>query len=159
MKLGSALRELHRSERRLAHTLFSATARHRTEHEFFHIGRDVVRWSQDHLRQIAEAGTRHGLDLEPAPHVHARTGPTQRRLATWLGRRPEPALMLLADLRRLHLLASGVAVDWQILAQGAQAARDESLVELAGRCRPQTLRQAKWASALITVLSPQIITS
>jgi hypothetical protein len=43
------------------------------------------------------------------------------RLSEWAGRRPEPGLLLLADLRRLHRNAAGVSVDWELLAQGAQA--------------------------------------
>ena len=54
--------------------------------------------------------------------------------------------------------AAGVSLDWELLAQGAQAAKDAELQELASRCHPQTLRQLKWANAMLKVLSPQILT-
>ncbi|SMC47990.1 Molybdopterin oxidoreductase [Kibdelosporangium aridum] len=72
---------------------------------------------------------------------------------------PRTGLLLLADLRRLHRKAAGVALDWELLAQGAQAAKDTDLVELTQRCHPQTLRQLKWTNALLKTLSPQIIAS
>jgi hypothetical protein len=46
------------------------------------------------------------------------------------GRRPEPGLLLLADLRHLHRVAAGVSLDWELLAQGAQAAKDSELLAL-----------------------------
>ncbi len=68
-------------------------------------------------------------------------------------------MLLLADLRRLHRRAAGVSLDWELLAQAAQAARDTELRDLASRCHPRTLRQLKWTNAMLKVLSPQILTS
>ena len=79
--------------------------------------------------------------------------------AELLGRRPEPGLLLLVDLRRLHRKAAGVSLDWELLAQGAQAAKDPDLLALSQQCHPQTLRQMKWANAMLKTLSPQILAS
>lgn len=76
-----------------------------------------------------------------------------------LGRRPEPALLLLRDLRELHLCAVGNNVYWEMLAQAAQALRDSELLALTKACRPQTVRQMKWTETLIKELSPQALTS
>jgi hypothetical protein len=65
--------------------------------------------------------------------------------------------LLLADLRRAHRLAAGVSLDWELVAQGAQAAKDEELLDLAGRCHPQALRQMRWANAMLKELSPQTL--
>jgi hypothetical protein len=82
-----------------------------------------------------------------------------RRLSTATGRRPEPGLLLLADLRRLHRKAAGVSVDWELLAQAAQAMRQPTLLALTQTCHPQTLRQMKWANAHLKATAPQILGS
>jgi hypothetical protein len=76
-----------------------------------------------------------------------------------IGRRPEPGLLLLADLRHLHRVAAGISLDWELLAQGAQAAKDAELLALAKRCHPESLRQMRWANAMLKVLSPQVLVS
>jgi hypothetical protein len=76
-----------------------------------------------------------------------------------VGRRPEPGLLLLADLRHLHRVAAGVSLDWELLGQGAQAAKDSELLALTKRCHPQALRQMRWANAMLKVLAPQVLAS
>jgi len=71
------------------------------------------------------------------------------------GTDPSPGLLLLADLRRTHRLAAGVSLDWELLAQGAQAAKDSELLSLASCCHPETLRQMRWANAMLKELSPR----
>ena len=51
------------------------------------------------------------------------------------------------DLREIHRKAAGVSLDWEILAQTAQALQDRELLALAQKCHPQTLRQLRWANA------------
>jgi hypothetical protein len=60
-------------------------------------------------------------------------------------------------LRRLHVTAAGVSVDWELLGQAAQATKDSELLALTQRCHPQTLRQMRWANAMLKTLSPQIL--
>lgn len=159
MKLRIALCELHRSERKLARKLSAIAARHVTEHEIRHVALDIRRWSLDHIADLADAGRRYGLKLRPEPRTDALGAGLQERLSTRLGLRPEPALLLLADLRRLHRVAAGVSLDWELLAQGAQAAQDLELVDLCQRCHPQTLRQLRWANGMLKTLSPQALVS
>jgi len=159
MKLGLVLRELHRAETTLAEDLLKTAGRHHAEHEVHHVARDLAGWSAAHIRDIARAGRAHGLDLDEDVPGPGPLEPLRTALAELSGRRPEPGLLLLADLRRLHRRAAGVSLDWELLAQGAQAAKDTGLLELASRCHPQTLRQLKWTNATLKVLSPQILTS
>jgi hypothetical protein len=56
-------------------------------------------------------------------------------------------------------LAAGTSVDWELLGQVAQAAKDEELLSLTSRCHPETLRQMRWANAMLKELSPQVLTS
>jgi hypothetical protein len=157
MKLGLALRELHRSEIRLARTLDAIAARHHNDHGIYHVAIDLAEWSREHVTLIADIGKSYGVRLRAHPRTKPVTDPVQRWTSDRLGRRPEPALLLLADLRRLHRLAAGVSVDWELLAQGAQAAKDDELLALTQRCHPQALRQMRWANAMLKELSPQAL--
>jgi hypothetical protein len=42
---------------------------------------------------------------------------------------------------------------------GDQARREADLLELTGRCHPQTLRQIRWANTMIKTISPQTLFS
>jgi hypothetical protein len=159
MKLGLALREVHRSERALAVKLDAVAARHHSDHAIRHVATDLAGWSRTHADEIAAAGGHYGLHLRWIPNVAAVSAPLQQRLSDMVGRRQEPALLLLADLRRLYQQAAGVSVDWELLAQGGQAAKDERLLELAQRCHRETLRQMRWANAMLKELAPQTLTS
>lgn len=71
----------------------------------------------------------------------------------------DAGLLLLADLRQLHRVAAGVSLDWKLLAQAAQAAKDSELLALTKRCHPQSLRQMRWANTMLKTLSPQVLAS
>ena len=79
--------------------------------------------------------------------------------AELVGRRPEPGLLLLRDLRRIYTLASEASINWVILGQGAQAAKDRELLQATKECHPDTLRALKWANTMIKTVSPQVLTS
>lgn len=157
MKLGMALRELHRSETRLARSLEAIAARHHNDHGIHHTAADLSRWSREHVDLIAGIGSSYGVRLRAHPRTKSVTEPVQQWLSDRLGRRPEPSLALLVDLRRLHRLAAGVSVDWELLAQAAQAVKDDELLDLTKRCHPQALRQMRWANAMLKELSPQAL--
>lgn len=157
-KVPMALEELHRSENGLAADLLRISDRHKAEHEVHHVARDIARWSQQHVRAIARLGRDRGLDLdeEPAgdPSLLARARQKGDEL---IGRRHEASLLLLADLRGVHKDAAGVSLDWEILAQTAQALKDRELLGLAQACHPETLRQMRWANAQLKELSAQVM--
>ena len=71
MKIGLVLRELHRSENDLAHELLQVADRHKVDHEIFYLGRDLARWSQRHVTEIAEVAKRYGEDLDPSRRARA----------------------------------------------------------------------------------------
>lgn len=160
-KIVLVLRELHRSENSLARTLLLLADRHRAEHEVFHVARDIARWSQEHVERIADCAAQRGTRLSSTPTSGAPAVVEQivQRTSTALGRRPETGLLLLADLRRVHRKAAGVSLDWEVLAQAAQAMREREVFELARGCHPETLRQMRWANAQLKVHAPQVIAS
>ncbi len=155
-KIGLALRELHRSELRLTRSLEAIAARHHNDHAICHVATDLAQWSREHVALVSETGDRYGVRLRAHPRTAAVTESAQRWISDRLGRRPEPALLLLADLRRLHRLAAGgVSLDWELLAQGG---RRRSKIRIFSRSRsaatPQALRQMRWANAMLKELSP-----
>jgi hypothetical protein len=76
-----------------------------------------------------------------------------------VGRRPEPGLLLVRDLRKLHLLYAEASINYVILGQGAQAARDRQLLDACSQCHAQTLRGMKWTVTRIKVAAPQVLTT
>ncbi|MDT0478886.1 hypothetical protein [Streptomyces doebereineriae] len=139
---------LHHGERQLARELVAVAERHAEEHEVHHVATDLAGWSREHADRLAEYAAGEGLRLDddtPEP-------------ASGEGEGPE-GLVLLRDLRALHLAATENSLHWEMLAQTAQATRDERLLELASACHPQTLRQMRWTNTLIKQLSPQVLTS
>ncbi|MGX5653631.1 hypothetical protein ACWKWC_02520 [Geodermatophilus nigrescens] len=160
MKLGLAIQELHRSEHHLARALLSASDRHKADHEVFHVARDIAGWSQRHVTELSRIGRHFDLDLDPEPDGEpGLLERVQQATADLLGRRPEPGLLLLADLRHVHRVAAGVSLDWELLAQAAQGARQRKLLELAERCHPDTLRQMRWANAKLKESATQALTA
>ncbi|OMQ14329.1 hypothetical protein A7K94_0217430 [Modestobacter sp. VKM Ac-2676] len=160
MKLGLAIEELHRSENHLAGALLAMSDRHKADHEIFYVARDIARWSQDHVRALAGIGRDHGVELDAEPEGDpSLLAGLRQRASDAVGRRPEPGLLLLADLRHIYREASGVSLDWELLAQAAQGSRQQELLELAERCHPETLRQVRWANAMLKVEATQVLVS
>ncbi|WP_030690897.1 hypothetical protein [Streptomyces globisporus] len=156
------LRALHHGERHLEKELVAVADRHRTEHEVHHVATDLARWSDEHADRIADAARAYELDLKGGAEEEPGEGllsAVREETSERLGHRPEPGLLLLRDLRSLHLAAAENSLYWEMLAQYAQAAREDRLLALSSDCHPRTLRQMRWTNTMIKVLSPQILTS
>jgi len=159
-KVGAAIKELHRAENDLARDLLRLSDRHKADHEVFHGARDLARWSQEHVRRLATAGRDHEVDLDPEPAAGVDLISLVRQKGSELmGRQQAPGLLLLLDLRKLHIQTAGVSLDWEVLAQTAQAIKNQDLLTIASQCHPQTLRQLRWSNALVKQLSPQVMAS
>jgi hypothetical protein len=157
-KVGAAIEELHRSENDLAGALLHVSDRHKVDHEIFYVARDIARWSQEHVRHLSRVGRDYDLGLDPDPVDEATViALVKQKSAELTGRYHEPALLLLADLRHIHRVAAGVSLDWEVLAQTAQAMQDTELLGIAQDCHPQTLRQMRWANAMVKETAAQIM--
>jgi hypothetical protein len=157
-KVGAAIEELHRSENDMVGALLNLADQQKVNHEIFYVARDIARWSHEHVRRLAAAGRDYGLELDPDAEFEAGLLARAKHKGSELtGRFHEPGLLLLADLRHLHLMAAGVSLDWEILAQTAQAMRDRELLSLAEDCHPETLRQLRWANAKVKETAAQIM--
>jgi hypothetical protein len=157
-KVGMAIGELHRAENDLAVALLSLADEQKADHEIFHVARDIAAWSQQHVRELARVGRDYGLDLDPeADDEPSLLGRVKQKGSELAGRFHEPGLLLLADLRHVHRTAAGVSLDWEVLAQTAQALKDAELLDVAQRCHPETLRQMRWANAKIKETAAQVM--
>jgi hypothetical protein len=165
MKLGLAIEQVAGAERELADGLLAAGERHKTDHDVFHMTRTLAKKERAHLDALARHAGRYGAEIDRDGNGSGRAGPAEllatarEKSAELLGRRPEPGLLLLRDLRDLHLLAAGASLDWVALAQGAQAAKDTDLLATVSECHEETLKTLKWTTYRLKEAAPQILTS
>jgi hypothetical protein len=154
------LRELRHGESELERRLRAVGERHRTEHDIYHVTTDLARWSRQNLTAMTSRNESAASVLSTvrqiAEHSDAMAA-VRERTATVLGRRPEPGLLLLRDVRGLFLLASCNSVNWTVLGQAAQATRDSQLLSIVSECHPRTIRQIKWCDASLKETAPQIL--
>jgi hypothetical protein len=157
-KVAMAIEELHRAENDLARALLNLSEQQRVDHEVFYVARDIAQWSREHVRDLARIGCDYGLELDLEPEDESDlVARLKQKGAEALGRFHEPSLLLLADLRHVHRSAAGASLDWEILAQTAQALHDTGLLEVTQRCHPQTLRQLRWANAKLKETAAQVM--
>nr|WP_323056052.1 hypothetical protein [Streptomyces sp. NEAU-W12] len=157
---GLLLPELHQNENDLAHELLRVSERHKVGHEIHHVARGLARWSQRHVRTIADIGERFGTRLGPDPVDEPKTAERLRDEASELvGRKPQVALLLLRDLREIYVKAAGLPVDGEMLAQAAQGLKDTELLTTVQSCHPDALRRMRWANAKPQESSAQVLVS
>ena len=160
MKIGTVLAAVHQSEVDLYHDLLQLSQRYVTEHEVHHVAKDVARWSRKHIAKIAALATDYGKTLESnVSDVWASKQAEQSGQDASLGLNNPAGLALLWDLRSIHMAASGIAVQWTMLSQGAQALGQQELLAVVTECQAETQRQQTWAKAQIKQLSPQLLSS
>lgn len=157
-RLDLALGDLYDAEQELVLALERMGERHHADHEVVHVTRDIARWSVQHIEAIAGIALRYGLEVSTtARHTNDLAAAVRRTTSDLLGRRHEPTLGLLDDLRDLYAAASRVQLDWEVLAQAAQALQDSELVELAEQCRAHTQRQVTWAETKLKETAAQAL--
>lgn len=155
-----ALKQVHRAENETHRHLLRMADTHAAEHEIHHVALDIAAWSGENVQLLAAAARDNEIDLDEGAAAPGRLAQTARAVTSALsGRSAETGILLLHDLRDLFLHASDASVHWEMLAQIAQAKRNEELLRLAERCHPQTLRQIRWANTMLKTLTPQILSS
>jgi hypothetical protein len=161
MKIGLAIQQVSSAESDLAEELERVGERHKTDQEVYHLTTTLANISHRNIEVLARFQERYpipggaeGSDGEPG-----LLGRLREKGAELVGRRPETGLLLLRDLRKLYVLASEVSINWVILGQGAQAAKDRELLQATKVCHPDTLRTLKWTNTKIKETSPQVLMS
>jgi hypothetical protein len=157
MKIAVALREAHEAETGLAAELLRVGERHRADHDVFHLTRTLRGWSDRHLQRLAEQAARYDLDLHAEAVERDGSGPAGERPSELDARHPEAGLLLLRDLRELHLAAARASLAWTLLGQGAQAVGDTELLEAVSACHPETIRTMKWTVQKVKEAGPQVL--
>lgn len=150
-----ALTKLHQGENKVAEHLQVMLARHPSDHEVHHVAIDLLRWSRENVRQLADAAAGYDVQLS----AEAGQPSAEEALARATTVEEVTPLTLLDDVRTLYLLAAETSLDWEMLAQHAQAAREADLLQLSKKRHPQTQRQMKWANTMLKVRSPQTLAS
>jgi hypothetical protein len=162
VKIAVALREAHEAEAELAAELARVGERHKADHDVFHLTRTLGGWCDEHVRRLAEQAGRYDVDLDAGAAEEGDGGLLARlreRGSELAGRRPEPGLLLLRDLRELHLAAARASLAWTVLGQGAQAVSDTELLGTVTACHPETIRTLTWTVQKAKEASPQVLAS
>jgi len=161
VRLGMALKELHEAETALAEEYRTVGERHAAEHDIFHACTTLAKQCHTHAEQLRAAAARYGEQLpeqDPPELGEGLLSGLRRKSSELTGRQPPAGVLLLHDLRRLYLLGSECEIDWEMVAQGAKAARDQELLGTATEGLEETTVQVKWLKTRIKEASPQTLT-
>lgn len=163
MKLDRALEDVRDAEAELGRRLNALGERHQADHDVFHVTQTLQRIAHANLERLAPVAGRYDVEVDPAAvpeeHDSGLLDKAREKASELAGRRPEPGLLLLGDLRELHLCYARASIDWVILGQGAKAARDEELLAVVEASHAQTLRGLKWTVTRLKVAAPQVLMS
>ena len=157
MSIDLAIERTAEAERELAEQLLQCGERHGAEHDVFDLTRSRAQQAQANLERLASAAARYGTQIDREPSGSGVVATLREKTSELLGRRPQPGLLLLADLEQLHLRASRASLAWIALAQAAQAAKDAELLSIASDCHPETLRTLRWTTQKIKESAPQAL--
>jgi hypothetical protein len=141
VKLDLAIRDVYAAEAALAEGLLAVGERHESDHDVFHLTRTLAARARGRMEALEPHAERYGASLDAgAPPA-------------------SPSGSLLEDVRTLHLLAAEASIDWTILGQGAQAARDPELQSVVSESHPDLLRTLRWTTTKLKESAPQALTS
>jgi hypothetical protein len=161
MKIDLAIREAGKAEAALADLLLRVGERHRVDHDVLHMSRTLAAKSRESLLALTDAAQRYGaaLDLDAGEPSEGLRAALREKSSELLGRSSQGALLLLRDLREVHLLAAAASINWVILGQGAQAVRDEELHATVTSRHPFALKTLKWTTTRLKEAAPQVLAS
>jgi hypothetical protein len=157
VNLELAIEQVHDAESELVRELERVGEAHKADHDIHHLGASLSDKARTRIERLAAEGERHGASLNHDVKGTGPLAPLREKASELAGRRPEGGLLLLRDLRRLHLASVRASIDWVVLAQAAQAARDEQLLGLVSECHPQVLQVLKWTTTRIKQAAPQAL--
>jgi hypothetical protein len=138
----------HRAETALQDAYRAVAQDHADEPDVYFTCQRLAGQCAEHTRLLQPSADRYGEDAPEEPerlHPNLFTG-------TRTG-----ALGLLRDLHDLYLMATQSQLCWTVIAQAAQGARDNELLDVVQRCQPQTTLQVKWLLTRIKQAAPQAL--
>jgi hypothetical protein len=158
-RMRAALRAVHEAERDLVDELRKVAQRHAAEHDVFHVGNRLAGICEAHLGLLSQEAERYGEELsddEFAPFA-GLVASWRRRAGEAAARSEKSALLLLRDLRNLYVTACECDVAWTIVNQGAKAAQDGALIDLAYACQQDIGRTIHWLDSRIKETAPLVL--
>jgi len=161
-KLGQYIEKLHDSLTDLAGEYRKLGERHAAEHDLFHLCHTLAKQCAGQADALGPHAERHAGEVPGDRGEGARDSllaGLRRATAAAVGRSPMTGLLLLRDLRQLHLAIEEAAMLWLIVGQGAQAARDRELLALVEHCREELTHQLMWITTRVKETAPQVLLS
>ena len=158
--LGPTLKELHQSLGELADEYRKVGKRHAAEVDVFHMANTLAAQCELQAQSLGVHAERYGTELPTADQDGLWEGilaPLRRTQADSLGQSSLPGLLLLHDLRQLHLVIEEAAMLWLVVGQAAQAVRDPELLEVVTRSREEITKQLMWVTTRIKETAPQVL--
>lgn len=158
-RVGLLLGRLHAAEVDLGDEWRKVAQRHATEHDVWHTGYQLAEQCVARAATIREIAARYGHDIGEPHELPWDTvlAAVRRASAELVGRRTEPGLMLLMDLRSVYTAAHEVDLYWTMLGQVAQALRDRELLGTVDGLHRQLLTEIKWIKTKTKEATPQIL--
>jgi hypothetical protein len=159
-KFARALRQLHDALVDLADDYRTVGERHATEQDVFHMAHLLAEQCRLQAQSLELHAPRYGAQLPDSDEQHLWDGflaAVRRANAAVAGRTTVPGLLLLRDLRQLHLAIEEAAMLWLVVGQAAQALRDRELLELVTRSREEMTKQLLWITTRIKEAAPQVL--
>lgn len=148
MNIGLYLMMARDSETELNEAFVTVADHHQQEPDLEEICRLLASWSQQKAasteRFINKYGGKHDRGAEKL-YSELFQGPRRGGLA------------LLRDLHDLWILATEAQICWTLLAQGAQALRDNDLVDTCVQNKQQSARQINWLETRSKQAAPQTL--
>lgn len=160
MNLGQAITSLHDDEAELASELDAVADRHVSDADVFHHGHLMARVAREHANLLVPFAERHGgraSETGEPGRVGGVVAALRRATSHVAGRNEVSGVLLLRDLRSLHLAVSEVEVGWWVVRQGALVARDVELVDLFEQCHEESWNQLRWLKTKIKEAAPQVL--
>jgi hypothetical protein len=161
-KLGRYIEKLHDALTDLADDYRKVGERHAVEHDLYHLCHTLAKQCGGQADALAPHAVRHAGEVPEDAGSDSREtmlAGLRRATAALVGRSPMTGLLLLRDLRQLHLAIEEAAMLWLIVGQGAQAARDRELLVVVEHCREEMAHQLMWIQTRVKETAPQVLLS
>jgi hypothetical protein len=159
-KLGQYIEKLYDSLTELAGEYRKLGERHAAEQDVFHLSHALAKECEAQAAALASHAKTHAGDVPEAAgegRGESLLSSLRRATSAMVGHSPASGLLLLRDLRQLHLAIEEAAMLWLIVSQGAHAARDRELLDLAQKSREEITHQLMWVSSRIKETAPQAL--
>lgn len=159
-KLGRTLKQLHKSLGDLADEYRKVARRHAAEVDVFHMSHTLAEQCELQAQLLDRHAERYDTELPNGDQDGLWEGilaPLRRTQADSLRQSSLPGLLLLRDLRQLHLVIEEAAMLWLVVGQAAQAVRDPELLEDVSRSREEITKQLMWVTTRIKETAPQVL--